>query len=82
MPNLMNGNDANEANANIIIEKAELVYFISDPRFATSPSPFIRSSYLQPMWRFTGHDRNGNLVEILVQALKDEYLSPEIEVIQ
>ena len=34
--------------------------------------------YIQPAWRFSGHYSNGDEFEILVQALKQEYLLPEL----
>jgi hypothetical protein len=65
----------------LTIEKVELVYFIKDPRYPVanaSSSP----AYVQPMWRFYGHYSNGDEFEFLVQALKDEFLSPEIQSIE
>jgi LysM repeat protein len=63
------------------IEKVELVYYIADPRYGVL-DPTADPLYIQPMWRFTGHYSNGDEFEILVQALKDEFLSPEIQTIQ
>ncbi len=60
------------------IEKIELVYFTPDPRYLVK-TPDAQPAYFQPVWRFTGHYSNGDRFEILVQALKDEYLLPEIE---
>lgn len=63
------------------IEKVELVYYITDPRYpatGASSSP----AYVQPMWRFYGHYSNGDEFEFLVQALKDEFLSPVIQTVQ
>ncbi len=77
-PNIVAGQMVNQqASPDITIEKAELVYFVVDPRSGT----LAMSNYIQPMWRFTGHHRNGALIEILVQALKDEFLSPELQII-
>jgi len=59
------------------IEKVELVYYIPDPRY-TSPDPNADSQYIQPTWRFYGHYSNGDEFEILVQALEQEYLLPEL----
>jgi LysM repeat protein len=59
------------------IEKVELVYFIPNPRYQlpeTSKAP----AFIQPMWRFSGHYSNGDEFEIMVQALADEFLSPEL----
>jgi LysM repeat protein len=63
------------------IEKVELVYFITDPRYQL-PDLSAGPAYIQPMWRFSGHYSNGDLFEILVQALRQEYLSPEVQRIQ
>ena len=60
------------------IEKVELVYHLSDPRYAP-PAANASPQYIQPAWRFQGHYSNGDEFEILVQALKQEYLLPEIE---
>jgi hypothetical protein len=29
---------------------------------------------VQPVWRFAGHTKDGAIFEILVQAVRDEYL--------
>ncbi|NOT03773.1 MAG: LysM peptidoglycan-binding domain-containing protein [Anaerolineales bacterium] len=63
------------------IEKVELIYYVADPRYAVT-DPAAGQPYIQPMWRFTGHYSTGDEFEILVQALKDEFLSPEIQTIQ
>ena len=67
--------------ATMTIEKVELVYYISDPRYAVA-DPTADPAYIQPMWRFTGHYNDGSTFEFLVQALRDEFLSPEIQTIQ
>jgi hypothetical protein len=58
------------------IEKVELVYFVSNPRFTTDPNAGY--PYLQPAWRFYGHFSNGDEFEVHIQALNDEYLLPEL----
>ncbi|MGA2503835.1 MAG: hypothetical protein ABSG01_07060 [Anaerolineales bacterium] len=58
------------------VEKVELVYFVSDPRYATGSNSGY--PYLQPAWRFYGHYSNGDEFEVLIQALQDEYLLPEL----
>jgi hypothetical protein len=58
------------------VEKVELVYFVSDPRYTTEPNSGY--PYLQPAWRFYGHYSNGDEFEVLIQALQDEYLLPEL----
>jgi len=57
------------------VEKVELVYFGSNPQFTTGANTGY--PYLQPAWRFYGHFSNGDEFEVLIQALKDEYLLPE-----
>lgn len=58
------------------IEKVELVYFVSDPRYLTDSNAGY--PYLQPAWRFYGHYSNGDEFEVLIQALQDQYLLPEL----
>lgn len=63
--------------ATLTIEKVELVYYIPDPHFVTTElSPDQR--YLQPAWLFRGHYSSGDEFEYLIQALKDEFLLPEL----
>lgn len=66
----------NTVLATATIETVELVYYIRDP-YAEAWNP-ISESYLQPVWRFYGHYSNGDEFEILIQALKDEFLYPEL----
>jgi len=61
-----------------IVEKIELVYFTLNQRYMT-PDANTEPSYLQPVWRFSGHYTNGDEFEIFIQALKDEFLLPEIQ---
>jgi hypothetical protein len=60
----------------LTIETIELAYFTSDPAYAQS-YPAAMTPYIQPVWRFYGHYSDGSEVEVLVQALKQEYLYPE-----
>jgi predicted O-linked N-acetylglucosamine transferase (SPINDLY family) len=57
------------------IENVELVYYISDPHYIV---PDTAQPYIQPAWRFHGHYSSGDEFEILIQALKQEYLIPEL----
>jgi hypothetical protein len=66
------------APATMTIDKVELVYYIADPRYV-AVDPNAGPSYIQPMWRFSGHYSDGSEFEFLVQALKDEFLLPEIQ---
>ena len=61
----------------VTIEKVELVYYLSDPRYAVA-DPSAGPAYIQPAWRFYGHYSNGDEFEVLIQALKDEFLLPEL----
>jgi LysM repeat protein len=63
------------------IEGVELVYFMPDQRY-NIPDPTAGPVYIQPAWRFHGHFWDGSELEILVQALKDEFLLPEIDSIE
>lgn len=63
------------------IEKVELAYYTKDQRYAVT-DPSTEPAYMQPVWRFYGHYNNGDEFEILVQALKQEFLLPETELIQ
>ena len=58
------------------IESVELVYYIPNPAYGT-PDP-KNGQYIQPAWRFQGHYSDGSEFEILVQALRREYLLPEV----
>jgi LysM repeat protein len=69
------------AELTVTIESVELVYFTPDQRY-TIPDPTAEPVYIQPAWRFQGHYWDGSEFEIFVQALKDEFLLPEIESIE
>jgi hypothetical protein len=64
------------------IEKVELVYYVPDPRYLppdpNSDQAYFHPAYIEPAWRFYGHYSNGDEFEILIQALKDEFLLPEL----
>lgn len=61
----------------LTIEKIELIYYITNPHWQAGDLSGSRP-YIQPAWRFSGHYENGDEFEMLVQALKDEYLLPEL----
>lgn len=64
---------------NMTIEKVELVYFVSNPTYQKNTmDPLQIERYIQPAWHFSGHYANGDEVDILIQALKQEFLSPEL----
>lgn len=63
------------------IESVELVYFTPDKRYAV-PDPSAGLAYIQPAWRFRGHYWDGSEFEILIQALKEEFLLPEVDSVE
>lgn len=70
------------ANADILtatIESVKLVYYTPDPRLSTLSGQPAQTQYIQPVWRFMGRYEDGSTFEILVQALTQEFLSPEPE---
>lgn len=73
--------EQNAAPPTATLEKVELVYYTTDPRYKMPDSP-SEPAYLQPVWRFSGHFSSGDEFEVLVQALKDEFLLPEVETVQ
>jgi len=61
----------------LTIEKVELMYYVTNPHWQVDHldgNPL----YIQPVWRFYGHYDNGGEFEVIVQALKQEYLLPEL----
>jgi hypothetical protein len=64
------------------IEKVELAYFTPDRRYYPESEPGSEPPYLQPVWIFSGHYSDGSEFEFIVQALKDEYLSPEVQAVR
>ena len=59
------------------VEKVELVYYL--PNLQTgNTNPSADAKYVQPAWRFYGHYSTGDQFEFLVQALKQEFLLPEL----
>lgn len=59
------------------LESVELIYLTNNPAYPNSENPGDQN-YIQPVWHFQGHYSNGDVLDILVQALKEEYLSPEL----
>jgi LysM repeat protein len=59
------------------LETVDLVFYVRYPPYALLD---VRAGtqYLQPAWRFHGHYSNGDEFEILVQALRQEFLLPEL----
>ena len=64
---------------NLTIDKVELVYFVSNPYYQVNdPNYSQRSPYFQPTWHFIGHYDDGTEFDILIQALQQEFLLPEL----
>jgi len=64
---------------NLTIDTVELIYFVSNPYYqASDPNYKNRSPYIQPVWHFRGRNENGDEFDMLVQALKQEFLLPQI----
>jgi len=62
----------------LTIEKVELMYFVTNPHWQVDHldgSPL----YLQPVWHFYGHFENVGEFDLIMQALKQEYLLPELD---
>lgn len=70
---------SNRPSRTLIIDRVELVYFLPETRL--SPEADDGTMYIQPVWRFLGHYSDGGEFEFLVQALTDEFLSPEIQIL-
>jgi len=61
---------------NVVIDQVELVYFAYD--FSHGGGYDVNTSpmrYVQPVWRFSGKLSDGRLVQVLVQAVMDQYLA-------
>ena len=58
------------------IDSIQLVYYTANPRYAAN-YPEAMTPYLQPVWLFSGRVSNGNIIEIYVQALQQQFLLPE-----
>lgn len=76
-PFLSNEPDVLPEIATFTIEKVELVYYMPDPHFVTTELT-MDQRYLQPAWLFRGHYSSGDEFEYLIQALKNEFLLPEL----
>jgi hypothetical protein len=64
---------------NLTIDQVELVYFVSNPYYQVNdPNYDRRSPYIQPAWHFQGHYDDGSVFDVLIQALKQEFLLPEL----
>ena len=69
----------NYVQPNLVIDQVELVYYVSNPYYqVNNPDYSLRSPYIQPAWHFRGHYEDGGEFDILIQALKQEFLLPEV----
>lgn len=60
-----------------MFEHVELAYLASDFTHGwPPPADDCSCRFVQPVWRFSGHTREGQAFAITVQALVDEYLKP------
>jgi hypothetical protein len=71
------GNSDEYIQPDLIVDSIQLEYYVSDPKMLyDSPTDAADGQYIQPVWHFHGHYIDGAIIDILVQALKREYLSP------
>lgn len=64
----------------VIIDHVELIYLTNHPSYPVSEDPNAPpdQGYMQPVWHFEGHYSNGDFLEITIQALQQQYLSPDL----
>ena len=63
----------------LTIESIELEYFVNNPYYQVNdPNYERRSTYIQPVWHFQGRYENGATFDMMVQALKRDFLSPQL----
>ena len=62
----------------LTIDHVELVYYVSNPYYQVNdPNYSQRSPYIEPAWHFVGHYEDGTQFDVLIQAIKQEFLLPE-----
>lgn len=63
----------------LTLEQVELVYLTNNPGYRdyNNPDAAVGQGYIQPAWHLRGRYSNGDVLDVLVQALRQEYLSPE-----
>jgi hypothetical protein len=67
------------AQPNLTIDHVELVYYVSNPYYQVNdPNYSQRSPYIEPAWHFRGRYDDGTEFDVLIQALKQEFLLPEL----
>lgn len=63
----------------LTIDSIELEYFVNNPYYQVNdPNYEQRSMYIQPVWHFQGHYEDGSGFDMMIQALKREFLSPQL----
>ncbi|HEX5809964.1 MAG TPA: LysM domain-containing protein, partial [Anaerolineales bacterium] len=75
------GNEEAYVPPDLAIQRVELVYLTNHPAYRDGGNPDAPAGqgYVQPAWHFQGRYSNGDIVDILIQALKQEYLSPDLD---
>jgi hypothetical protein len=69
----------NYIQPNLTIDQVELVYYASNSYYQVNdPNYSQRSPYIQPVWHFHGRFDDGTQFDVLIQALKEEFLLPEL----
>jgi LysM repeat protein len=64
---------------NLTVDQIELVYYVSNPYYQVNdPNYSQRTTYIQPVWHFHGRYEDGGEFDVLIQALKQEFLLPEL----
>jgi hypothetical protein len=64
---------------NLTIDHVELVYYVSSPYYQVNdPNYSQRSPYIEPAWHFRGRYDDGTEFDVLIQALQQEFLLPEL----
>jgi LysM repeat protein len=71
------GNADQYVSPDVVIETVELVYYSINPSSQVAIPE--GDTYVQPAWHFRGKFSNGDSFDVLIQALKQEYLSPELD---
>ena len=73
------GSATDHAPPSLTIDKVELVYYGSNPYYQVNDPNYIqRSPHIQPVWHFHGFFEDGSEFDMFIQALKQEFLLPEL----
>jgi hypothetical protein len=72
------GNADTYITPDVTIDTVELVYFTASPLYGYDmPDAALKDGYIQPAWHFIGHYSTGDVIDVVVQALRMKYLSPD-----